>query len=272
MKNGAESYFSHFTNWAWTINALFWLSELLSYADCWGTITFIVYTVFLWITNCLTWVVFWLVWIVLNDNPGILEDETKSHGGPYSSGFVYNMNTVFHYLPAIMMVYFMWARTEVIKGVFAALSHWIIMNLHVYNKKDLLIYLILISLGVSVVLPFAIIGLYLCANNPVSIYGTTTPVAVIVAAAIGVVIVHSFSVCVYFAITGSYVHLHKKKPDYTQQHQHQSDTKPIIYETERMRTSVIYYHETMDGEAYLASKSGSHDSDTESRIELVAQR
>lgn len=102
--DGINKFISHFTNWAWIFQIYLFTVDVLSRFEKKKRASFVLALIFFWIVNAITWMVFWLVWIALDNNPGLLESETKEHGGKFDSGFVFNMNTLFHVIPSIMIL------------------------------------------------------------------------------------------------------------------------------------------------------------------------
>lgn len=60
--------------------------------------------------------VFWLMFIVLRDNPELILQESTQFGGKYALGFVFDMERLFHVLPAFVLVFYGFLRRTYIRA------------------------------------------------------------------------------------------------------------------------------------------------------------
>jgi hypothetical protein len=188
--DGAIHYFMHLTNWAWTLSAFFFLGDLMVRIKQDRQWVYGYQTVMFWVTNGVNWVVFWIVWIVLDDNPALLQQETKDYGGKYEAGFVFNMNSVFHVLPSlVLLVYTVLRREELCAGVRLIL------------KSRYLDILVKIAYGifVAVLQPVMILSFYVMTNDAMQVYHITTNVAIVVLTGLAVILFHNGIPFVVFA-------------------------------------------------------------------------
>lgn len=113
-----EDYASHLTNWAWTVAALFYTIDALSHFEPTGRLALINILVFFWMTFGLSWVVFWLMFLVLKENPDILLEASDRAGGDLPLGTVFDGDRLLHVLPALINVlYVIVARSMVLESV-----------------------------------------------------------------------------------------------------------------------------------------------------------
>lgn len=88
-KSGLSNYLLHLTNIGWLFSILLFTIDIFSQIDrrkfMFNT-SFIVVTVFFWITNGIEWTIFWLILLVIDNNPFILLGEFNTNGGSYSPG------------------------------------------------------------------------------------------------------------------------------------------------------------------------------------------
>lgn len=63
---------------------------------------------FFWFAHGVAWLVFWLVWEVLGENPGIINEALRGTG--HSLGFGLLFDRVFHVLPAPLLSFYIYAR------------------------------------------------------------------------------------------------------------------------------------------------------------------
>lgn len=121
---GLESFVTHYTNWNWTISMTYFLSDLFSYIEDPKKPYYLFTLIASWYWTMFgsAWLVFWLVFVMFQQNPAALTDLSTEHGGKFSMGFLLNMNAVFHYLPAIVAtIYTFLRRKEIRRNVVAFL-------------------------------------------------------------------------------------------------------------------------------------------------------
>lgn len=172
------SFINHYTNWSWVINAAFFMLDIFSLFDKTRYMSMILGSSLFWLANASSWLVFWLVFIMLSDNPNIIIELSNQGGGKYPLGFILDMDRVFHVLPAIfILVYFVIRRKSVTRGV--ALVFYPTTSKAI--KAIYVLYIIIFSATP--------LGLYNIFFNFVEIYGITTNVSVIYVMAIIITII-----------------------------------------------------------------------------------
>jgi hypothetical protein len=170
--------FDHFTSWNWSANSIFFLLVLFSFIDWTRYMRFILHLTILWLIFGICFLVFFLVFVLLANNPSILLSLTKEEGGPYNAGLVLNFNTVYHTLPAIaILVYVFLARVEITLAVGFCIGYFNSLGQKVF-------YFIWYLLS-----PLLFIGLYCIIFNLKTIYGLTINLGFLALIAIGVVLI-----------------------------------------------------------------------------------
>lgn len=114
--NGFGNYFQYLTNWSWTLMTLFFLVNWFGYLDAEGRVHRFVCTYMFWLTYGVAWAVFWLLFLLLADNPGVFTDPVDA--GTLSMSEVLIGDRVVHVLPPLALSIFLWHRwTCVAHGV-----------------------------------------------------------------------------------------------------------------------------------------------------------
>lgn len=180
--DGINRFISHFTNWAWIFQVYLFTLDLISRFEKRKRLSFVLALVFFWIVNAITWMVFWLVWIALDNNPGLLEGETKEHGGKFASGFVFNMHSLFHVIPSIMMILYTIFRRYELRFAVAFVT-----DRRLYPRWMSGIYgglLVFVN-------PVILAAIYMLTTNIVDVYKLTVHVWLPVLVGFGVIVVHN---------------------------------------------------------------------------------
>lgn len=185
--DGVSDYTTHYTDWNWTINAVFFLFDLLSYIPKLNSIQIFLLIFFVWLTFGSSWLVFWLIFILFAENPDIILNMSKEKGGKYSLGFLLNMNTVFHILPAIAILIYVFIKRKQIINVF--------YKLEVSLTKGAYGFLIFLA----IVSPLIYIGVFQTVFNVKQIYGITMPRGLLALIALGVTFfMNGIPILIYF--------------------------------------------------------------------------
>ena len=184
--DNAHEYIIHFTNWTWTANALFWtadffcslysLSQPKKYKNFY---TLFILSVPFWITNGMSWLVFWLVFIMFADNSNILLNLTTINGGEYTLGFVLDMDRVFHVLPPIFCLLYCFFRRKAF-----AWAIKIILYRGAFSNFFSWLYILTIVFGPLIALIF-----YCVSYNIEYIYGISTPLVMLIFLSIAVALI-----------------------------------------------------------------------------------
>ncbi len=152
----------HYTSWNWIFNTIFFILErVASFLDWYnGSISYmsIVYSYVLWVIQGSNWIVFWLVWVILYQNPNILLEQTIDEGGKYTLGQVIIGDRLLHVLPVIIfLIYFILRLPEIIKII----SWW---------KRNQKLYFLLFSNSLTTLL---LVGSYRLLFDARDVYGIT---------------------------------------------------------------------------------------------------
>jgi len=110
-----NEFLIHYTNWNWILSIVFFSVLLLSLLDPSGVIQFFLFMIVFWPLLCSTTIVFYLVIIILHNNPNILLKNAKEFGGPHSMGIVLLGNYIIHILQYLVVLYLFLMRFRVIR-------------------------------------------------------------------------------------------------------------------------------------------------------------
>jgi hypothetical protein len=103
IKDDEQNMLSHFTNWNWLILTSFLLLDTITFFDIKNEIFLFYLGIAFWPTWTSCWEVFWLVILVLANNPSILLENAKAFGGDYDTGLVLVMDRIIHVLIIVVM-------------------------------------------------------------------------------------------------------------------------------------------------------------------------
>ena len=178
-----NSYATHFTNWNWTLTVLFFLSDVLSHLEGLayrqneiGPIRSFLCTYGFWTAYGSAWLVFILVFIMFADNSDVFTSLAKPFGGKYSFGFLLNMNTVFHTLPAMAVAVYLYLNE---RDIVTAHREYI-------GSRQVWGIQFLYTFGVLLI-PILILAVYNMAIDIRKVYGLDTNLGLLILAAIGIV-------------------------------------------------------------------------------------
>jgi len=160
---GLESFVTHYTNWNWTISATYFVSDVFSYIEDPKRpyYLFTLIATWYWTMFGSAWLVFWLVFIMFQENPDALTSLSTDEGGKFGMGFLLNMNALFHYMPAIIATLYTFLRRKDIRRNVVAFLVDTSIALRVF-------YILPNMFG-----PLLFIGAYNILMNIVVIYGIT---------------------------------------------------------------------------------------------------
>lgn len=105
-----EEYVEHFTNWMWTFMAIYYTFDIVAMLMINRFFESVLLSWVWWIYFSNAMVVFWLVFIMLYDNPGILTDEFEENGGDTYAGTILDGDRVFHIIPELYGIIYFIAR------------------------------------------------------------------------------------------------------------------------------------------------------------------
>jgi len=192
VSDGTTGYLIHFTNWSWTLQALFFTFDLIFLLNKNGSLTFYLVSIFFWLVNGVTWSVFWLIFIVLGNNPDLLIDVSDRGTGTHSLGFILDMDRVFHVLPAVMILFYIFLRRDKI-----AFTVFFFMN----PSQSTFITAFVYGL-VNMLAPIALALAYFSTNDVEEVYGLTISIAYVIGVALVVLILFNFvPLMIFYAVT-----------------------------------------------------------------------
>lgn len=197
--DGFGGYAIHFTNWQWTIQGFFFLTDILSLFDKTGFYTFYVVTIGFWLTNGVTWVVFVLIFVVLGENPDLLINMSDRGTGTLSLGLIMDFDRVFHVLPALMIFLYLFLRRDKI-----AFNSYFFMNNH---DNDWGIQLAYAGISMGSTIYFALI--YFAITDVNKVYGITLNIGYIMLIGIAVLVI--FNLIPFMVFYVKYAKLGKRK-------------------------------------------------------------
>lgn len=116
-QEGLHEYISHYTNWGWTISAIFFFVESISKITCSRRNIVSLYAVgfLFWLAHGTAWLVFSLVFIMFAESTEVVMSLMVEHGGQYASGTVLDLERVFHVLPAIALLFYVFLQRRLIQ-------------------------------------------------------------------------------------------------------------------------------------------------------------
>ena len=164
-----DDYLRHFTNWMWTYNTIYYTLDLVTLGmlrnRAWEHNVLLVVW---WNLFGNVWLVFFLVFILLYDNPYIVLDVMEEYGGDMYAGSVLVFERVFHVLPAVFALFALFMRMpDLILAMRYEFEHnW---------RRGRPIYLYA-YIGVTFLLSFTPFLIYYICLDPNEVYGVNTPV------------------------------------------------------------------------------------------------
>lgn len=180
--NGFADFLEHLTNWAWIFHVIYFTFDIISYFDTSGALAYYLHSQALWFVNGVSWLVFWLVFFVLGDNPDLLLEMSKREGGKYELGAVFIGDRMFHVVPAIILVaYFILRRNEIGLAVVDS------MNPYRYAYISRFIS----ALGILVILPGFVVLAYRLFSDIQKVYGVNTGDGILLIVGIVVIFIHN---------------------------------------------------------------------------------
>jgi len=159
-KDNETNVLSHFTNWNWLILTSFLILDVMAFMND-ELLSYIIGVAF-WPTWTSCWLVFWLVILVLVDNPMILLENSNYFGGAYDTGLVFLMDRLLHVvIIAIIFLYFFLKYDQIILAA---------LNIY-YRSKNL--YARIFYVVWNILLIPVVVGIYVSIFNVKSFYGFT---------------------------------------------------------------------------------------------------
>lgn len=131
-------YVEHYTNWGWTINAVYYSFDLIFILFPTRTWEFRLLYIFSWQLFFNVWMIFVLVFPMLLSNPGTITDNFKQNGGDFDPGVVFVGDRLFHVVPPIAsFLYFYWRQVDYM-AIYAMmyLEPWIMRIKHPYDWRN----------------------------------------------------------------------------------------------------------------------------------------
>lgn len=219
VSEGPKSYFAHYTNWNWAINMIYFTGDLLTRISKDKDVRRVYLGFLFWLAYGSNWSVFFLVFLIFQENPGLLTDLAVENGGKYGMGFLINMNTVFHSLPLVgMLMYTVLAKSSLSSMIFTMLI-----------KMKHTSYMIM-SVIMSFMLPIITISIYAMCVDFQQVYGITINVGYVILIVLGVVIVfNGFTMAILYskAARREYNNISKTKKEHETKQKHTSHSSTI---------------------------------------------
>jgi hypothetical protein len=106
--SGAGNYFKYFTNWSWTLQALYYAADVACYADASGRAHRRLLGRPFWLVFGVVWIVFWLVFLMFGSNGEIIEQFAADAG--VSVGVALIFDRIVHVVPALVVSLYAWHR------------------------------------------------------------------------------------------------------------------------------------------------------------------
>lgn len=142
-------YVEHYTNWGWTMNALYYSFDLIFILLPTRTWEFRLLFIFFWQLTFNVWMIFVLVFPMLLSNPGTITDNFKENGGDFDPGVVFVGDRIFHVVPVVVwFLYYYWRQIDYIAIYnLMYLKPWIDRLKHPYDWRNygLLWYLVALT-------------------------------------------------------------------------------------------------------------------------------
>lgn len=102
FNDDSYDYVRHYTNWMWTIGAIYYTFDLIGLLSETRMMECILLLVPWWVFFANVNNVFWLTFIMVYDNPGTLTDNFEENGGDLYPGLVFLGDRLFHIVPVFM--------------------------------------------------------------------------------------------------------------------------------------------------------------------------
>ncbi len=189
-RDGLHDFFIHLTNWGWTLQAVFFLLETLSkfwphtyllhddnnnnnnnnkresWYVGWGRneLALTVIGFLFWTTFGTALLIMALSRFMLADNPRVLTDLQRW----YDIGFLLDLEWLFHSVPFVMILLYLFAQEELIGWTLAVLTY---RGSFDWFPSASWLYLIVVVLAS----PYILLGLYVATFNPKVVYGIQVP-------------------------------------------------------------------------------------------------
>lgn len=206
VMDGMERYLVHFTNWSWTLNGALFVLDLLSLTDGSGYYTFCIVSMFFWLVNGVSWSVFWLIFIVLYENPDLLITMSNRGTGDQPLGFIMDMDRVFHVLPALMTLLYMFLRRDKL----AFISHF-------YLSKINSIHVRFFYGLASMISPAVVALMYFSTNDVNEVYGITANIGWIFGTALlSLIVFNLIPFMIFYVKYANPKHVTRKVADYVE--------------------------------------------------------
>ncbi len=160
----------HYTSWSWAMALVFFTLDAVSYFAQSVLFRRIVYAFFFWFAWANAWIVFWVVYVILGQNPQILLDATVSGGGAYTLGQVLLGERTLHVIPVIALVIWLFLRLPELARATAHYAKYHRSSEPEYRRR--FHYRLAYFLWVTLV-PFLTLGIYALVFNIEDTYGVT---------------------------------------------------------------------------------------------------
>ncbi len=158
-KLASESFFEfiqHYTNWVWSMVTFFCTVLCISLMMSTRWMELQVIYVFLWPVMFNTWTMFFLVFLMVESNPGTITDNFKENGGDFDPGDVFVADRLFHVVPPIFMLLTLFVLSTDIKEMYDVIfsSQWQKRFKKPYVIANNSIFFYILMMSIASLLPF----------------------------------------------------------------------------------------------------------------------
>lgn len=192
--DGFPQFTCHLTNWNWTLQIIFFTSELFASVSDFTWLRIFNISFLWWITYGVTWLVFWLVFLMIYENANFFLEMSTIDGGQFPFWEVLIGNAVFHVLIAVSVLIYITFMSKYINDS-VALVHWL------FPKWDERLFWSFIFVLYSIFAPLIVLGIYVSFYDISVVYGITTPIGYVALIAIGISLVFSGIYTFYIVCT-----------------------------------------------------------------------
>ena len=166
---GIVEFSRYLTNWTWMLNTLFWSVDLFAgYAL--PRSVFVYWSSFgIWVVSGVNWIVFWMLFYLLDSNPGQITDNVVVFG--ISLGLVMNGDRLFHIVPTLYTNSWILMRHRELHDAYA----WFMLVCRMRQWRwwsDARLY-VLLWLVAGVAAPLVFIAIWRSIFDPVVVYALT---------------------------------------------------------------------------------------------------
>jgi hypothetical protein len=190
-------FIEHYTNWVWSICTFFFTALVISLMMATRWMEMQVLFIFLWPTMFNTWVMFFLVFLMLLSNPGTITDNFKENGGDFDPGVVFNADRLFHVIPPFFVLITIFVLSTDIREMYDVIfdKQWRDHFKRPFKVENNTVFYYIFLMSAFSVLPFFV---YYNAFDFHVVYSVSTPLWAGLLVVIAVLILAVIMPIVYF--------------------------------------------------------------------------